>query len=173
MKEQEIPTMRQISTRRYYLKGKILEELKNNTKKGFYQWLSQNTKQNFSDYAENDIILNHKLEKSVFYLIVSTKELLKNAIQQAESTNQSYLATDATYKLISCQFIFSTIATITKDHEIADIAYFIHSNEDTEAYIYALTQVKETLKTHFNIDWSPKVYFPSNFFFFFGSVSYS
>ena len=70
----------------------------------------------------------------------------------------SYVAVDATHKIISCRFKFSTIATCTIDQEIADIAYIIHAKEDSASYSWAFNELKQVLFDRFDFEWSPKVY---------------
>ena len=133
--------------------------MKKNTKGGFYSWLEKYNLKIERAKDHDFLILAHILEANNFMLIFSTRSLLRNSIKQDEITNQSYLAMDATHKLVSCGMQFTTFATATLNQEIADIAYMSHYKENSETYVYGLTTIKETLKTYFNFEWKPKVLF--------------
>lgn len=152
-----IPTNSQISDRRYYLKNIILGELKKNTKGGFLNWYEENNSK-FQDCGDHElIIVNYLLEKDNFILLITTKGLLKNAINQSNITRKAFIAIDATHKIVSCRFRFSTFATCTLNQEIADIAYMVHSSEDTDSYEYGLKELKKFLRENFNFEWDPEV----------------
>lgn len=101
--------------------------------------------------------MKYLLEQKNFILVVASKNLLNNAKIQAETTNESFVATDSTHKLISCQFKFSTFMTINYSHKAADFAYMIHSHEDRDSFAFGLQAIKETLKNNLNFEWSPRV----------------
>ena len=121
-----IPTNVQLTDRRHYLGRIILQELKKNTKGGFYSWLEANNLKIERATDHDFLILAHLLDNNNFVLIFSTRSLLQNGIKQAEITGQSYLAMDATHKLVSCGMMFTTFATSTLNQEIADIGYMLH-----------------------------------------------
>lgn len=158
--EDTIPTHRQISNRRFYYKNAMLAELHDNTKGAYEKWLLEHS--GSLDDCENHefIILSSYLQDQDFALLVTTKKLLNNAKMQGEQTGMSFLAVDATHKLISCGFKFSTIATCTMQQEIADVAYLIHAHEDYASYGYAFSQLKTTLEEYFNFQWKPQVIIP-------------
>lgn len=153
----DLPTYKQLSSRRYYLKNTILKELKANTKRGFFAWLEETTKGNSQSLEHNMVVLQRLLEGKNFMLLVTTKELLKNALNQAQITSKPFFALDTTYKLISCQFKFTTFITVNYKHQTADLAYLIHANEDADSYLFGLNGIKAAIKSHFDFDWVPKV----------------
>jgi len=162
-----IPTHKQISNRRFYYKNKILYDLKDHSKGSYDKWVNEH-KGSLSNCGDHDfIILSSNLKEQDFMLLVTTKALLSNSKAQAEETQASYVAIDATHKLISCGFKFSTIATCTMQQEIADIAYLIHAHEDYKSYNYAIDEISEALKTHLDFIWQPqvKIYFIFLYFY--------
>jgi len=154
-----IPNNNQLTDRRHYLTRTALRELNNNTKSGFYAWLEKNKKKPEEITDHDFLILYHLLCEDNFILIFSTKSLLHNAKKQAESTQHSFLAMDATHKLVSCGFLFTTFATSTLNQEIADVAYMLHYKENTETYSYGLLNIQTALSKHFDFEWKPKVIF--------------
>jgi len=155
--EEIIPTGKQLSNRRTYLTQSLLGELAKNTKGGFFQWLN-NHEVKFENAKSHDlIIISHQLTKDNFILIVSSQSLLNNAA--TESINgEGFLALDTTHKLISCQFKFTTITTATINQEMADIAYVIHSNEDSTTFTFALSELKRFLKDTLELEWVINVF---------------
>jgi len=140
------------------LKNKVLKELKANTEGSFIKWLEQN-KKNIKKCKQDDIIiLDHMLSDSNFMLVVSSKALLLNAIRQ-QRTGNSYLAVDATHKIISCHFKFSTFATSIINQQIADIAYMVHMDEDSQSYIFGLKTIQKFLEKCFKEKWQPQIKF--------------
>ena len=73
---------------------------------------------------------------------------------RSESTG--YLAADTTHKIISCQLKFTTLATATINQEIADIAYIIHTAEDSESLTFAFEEVRKAILEHYEYDWQVK-----------------
>lgn len=159
VKEEILPTNRQLTDRRYHLKKVVLKHLKENTKGKFVNWF--NLHKDF-DKQNNDLIcLSYILEENNFILLFTSKALLKNAILQAGVKGNSFIALDATHKVISCRFKLSTFATANLNQEIADICYMIHAHEDESSYLYGLKQIRKALKDIFNFDWDPNVHFIS------------
>jgi len=134
----------------------LLGELSRNTESGFYQWL-KNHEVNFEEAKDHDLfVVAHKLSKENFVLIVTSKSLLKNVPKENQS-GIGFLAVDTTHKLISCQFKFSTLITATINKEMADIAYIIHSNEDSSTFTYAFKEIKKALKEYLKLEWKVNV----------------
>lgn len=156
--EEIVPSNDQLTNRRFYLKTIITGDLAKNTKGGFIKWKEENSVEFSSALPHDLIVLKYFLDENDFMMLVSTPSLLRNCVKQANGTNRSFLALDATHKLISCGFLFSTFATCTMDQEIADIGYMIHAKENTETYVFGLTALKEGLKKHLDFDYNPKVF---------------
>lgn len=153
-----LPTNKQITSRRHYLMGRILKELKNNKLGGFITWLSENTIP-VSDASDHDfLVLDHTLQEDDFIIIFSTKSLLANAVKQAQVTGKSFLALDSTHKLVSCGFMFTTFATATLMQNIADIGYMLHYHEDSKSHVVGLKAIKQALLDICGFNWEPKVY---------------
>jgi len=157
--EELLPTNAQLSDRRFYLKQEILKDLKDKTLGGFKNWVEKHSKV-FSQADSHDFyIINSVLLDNDFKLLFTTKALLLNAVNQDKMLGIQYLAVDATHKLVSSDFKFSTFATITLDHQIADIAYMLHLNEDSQSYNYGLKEIKNILQKNFKFKWNPMVIF--------------
>lgn len=154
--EELIPENKQLSNRRTYLKSLILGELANNTKGGFYTWLQEHSKDFTQANPHEMLALAHDLNDKDFRLLISTKSLLKNAVRESRDS-LGYLAMDSTHKVVSCQFILTTITTATTNQEMADIAYFLHAHEDSESFTYALTKIKSAIMEIYNYEWKINV----------------
>ena len=51
----------------------------------------------------------------------------------------------------------STLITATINKEMADIAYIIHSNEDSSTFTYAFKEIKKALKEYLKLEWKVNV----------------
>ena len=78
-------------------------------------------------------------------------------MNQGKSTASQYVSVDATHKIVSCDFKFSTFATMTLNQQIADIAYMVQTHEDADTYSYGLKMISQTLKKAFKFNWNPLV----------------
>jgi len=170
--EEVIPSGKQLSNRRSYLRMKMFQDLSQNTEGGFYRWLNDNNVE-FSQANPNDfMVLSHSITSDDFILIVSTKSLLNNVVKENKEL-YGFLACNTTHKLISCQLKLTTVATSTIDREIADVAYIIHAHENTETFIYSLKEIQKALKKYYDHDWKVQVSFLKfGYLFYFSSYYY-
>jgi len=154
--EEVIPTGKQLSNRRTYLRKKMFEDFAKNTKGGFIKWIIDNHHE-FSKAGPHDfMVLSHKLENDDFVLVVSTKSLLNNGKKKSRDLT-GFVCSDTTHKLISCQLKLTTVATATINREIADIAYVIHAHENIETFNFAFTTIKKAIKDFLDYNWKVKV----------------
>ena len=103
------------------------------------------------------LVIDEKLDKNDFVLILTTKAVSKNLFYQAKASNYPFLALDSTHMILSCRFKVSTFATTTFSPQIADIYSVIHSNEDAETCSVAISKLKTYLKKHLKFEWEVQV----------------
>jgi hypothetical protein len=100
------------------------------------------------------VVLYLNTSKTDFLMVISSKIMLLNAMQQATiSTQPPFFHIDATYKLMSSGFLLLTLSTEDPCHRGRLIAMAITLHEDTTAYTKFIETVKDALKTHYHFEW--------------------
>lgn len=119
-------------------------------------WLSENT--SVPSDEDEPFIVNfdihiddEDIENSKFRFMVSTKLLLKNAI------NAEKIHTDATYKLVWQGFPILLVGTTDSNRKFHPFGVCVSTNERSEDFEFMFQSLKDKIKVLFETDIDPKV----------------
>lgn len=113
---------------------------------------------------EEMFVLEKNLDLSTFNVIFSSKNLLKNALNQSQSIRTkgfegrvpSFYHVDGTYKLLDAGFVTLVLGTENIYHQFRPIALSIVAHEDTESYEILFQKTREWINKLFDEEWIPK-----------------
>ena len=86
---------------------------------------------------------------------LTSKRLLKQAVDQANGPNCSFVLLDGTYKLTIHGYPTLILGTMDSAHHFKVLAVFFSRREDTLSYSDALHMVKNAIQLFLDLNWSP------------------
>jgi len=111
-----------------------------------------------AEKVENDtglICLQADINPEDFLVIMTSKSLLQNILNQDKVFGKTFFHVDATYKLLQNGFSLLTLGTENRSHNMRPIAIAISAHEDSNSYARFLTRIKENLEAIFDYEWKP------------------
>jgi len=152
--EKYLPTKTQIASYISYLRKSLVSKYLNNNKDDLKEYLNKNSWEEVANKGEL-ICLRNNLKTENFYIVVSSKTLLQNVINQKNAMGKSFIHIDCTYKLLTNGFNLLTMGTENEAHNFKFIACCITSQETTTAYENFIKTLQKSFKEHLEFDWSP------------------
>ena len=150
-----LPTRKQLSNYIYRCKKTYIEQNMTGTIADFLEFKAKNS---WSTELEGEKMFVVYLNTAVdnFIMILSSKALLTNLIDQPEKSKQpSFFNIDATYKLIVDGFLVLTLCTEDPKHRGRVVALGITLHEDFEAYKTFILEIRRFLEIQMQYLWSP------------------
>jgi hypothetical protein len=157
-------TLKQIQQAHHRLRKKVLSDLPEASVGFLHQYLASNELTLQSGLDEVGVLPGWRangpkdIEDAASDIIfgLTSKRLLKQAVDQAGGPNCSFIMLDGTYKLTIHGYPTLIIGTMDSNHQFKVLAIFFSRKEDTLAYIDALQKVKNAIQYFFEFDWSPR-----------------
>ena len=160
LKESDIPTYEKLHSFLYPLKKRYV--LKNFSSEiiNIKAFIKSNLSEQILLKEEDLLVLGSNLDVEHFRITFSSKALLKNCVNQANSKHQgketpSFLHLDGTYKLLSNGFIVIVVGTEDINHQFRLVALSVVAHENKESYIAVLHDVQNSLKNNFDFILQP------------------
>ena len=105
----------------------------------------------------NDLfVVDYKLEKNKFIFVLSSLNLLKNALDENQ-LHKGFACIDVTYKLTTCKFPLAIISTRDKERKLKQIGFTILSEETRDSFIFVVESLKLVIEKELNVPWNVKV----------------
>lgn len=157
--EFNVPTILQLQNYLYRTKVKLIAENYPEVKK----YLSEICNKKFSPSLNEDetFIIYYKCEDGELSVLLSTKALIKNLINQAK-LQPSFIHLDGTYKLIDLGLPVLTLSTETLKHNYRPVCFYITWSESTEQVTIMLRELSSFVKDNFNFNLKPKFVLTDN-----------
>jgi hypothetical protein len=158
-------TLKQVQTAAITQSKKLMSTLPNNTIGDLHTYLAANILTAEADKHAFGVLPGWRAngpdhitnEAADICFVLTTKNLLKNAVRQSHSGLVSFVDIDQTYNLIDKGYPITIIGTVTRAHQFKLIAVGISRHEDQRDNAAILSAVKEGLSTLLGFQWLPKV----------------
>lgn len=154
IEEKYLPTKDQISSYISYLRKSLVSRFLKNYSDDMEEYLDKNSWDEVLSSGEL-VCLGKNLKPENFFIILSSKKLLQNIINQKNATGTTFAHVDCTYKLLANGFNLLTMGTENSSHNFRFLACCISSQETTSSYENFISTVQSALQKYFAFEWNP------------------
>ena len=158
-------TLQQVQTACKWEADKLLSSLKGNTIGDLHTYLSENTLSKSSRKHAFGVLhgwrangpIDLESEAADICFVMTTKNLLRNAVRQSRSELVSFLDIDQTYSLNERGYPVTVVGTVTRSHQFKLIAIGVSRHEDQQANELILETIKDGMRELIDFEWTPRV----------------
>lgn len=155
--EEFIPAAKKLGDQLCRLRRKEITKFLANDKTSLEEFLEQHHFEKVLN-DEDLVALDYNLNADKFVIVLTTKGLLRNIINQATKSGQPpFINADATYKVLLNSLKYITVGTEDAFHTYLPIVDAIVASEDEWTYTFVLNSLLSTLKKYYDFDFHPKV----------------